>query len=145
LSQISELGEMINVLSMTITDSKLSLLIGFFADLALITSFLGVSLGLFEFIRDTTKKHIQGNRVYLALITFLPPLIFALFFPEGFILALGYASIALVVLAIFLPVAMAYKSRKLYKSTNYYRVKGGLFPMLISVMIGMIIITSQLI
>ncbi|ENM5772270.1 tyrosine transporter TyrP [Vibrio mimicus] len=145
LSQISELGEMVSVLSMTLTDSKLSLLIGFFADLALITSFLGVSLGLFEFIRDTTKTYIKGNRLYLALITFLPPLIFALFFPEGFILALGYASIALVVLAIFLPVAMAYRSRKLYKLTNYYRVKGGQFPMLISVMVGIIIITSQLI
>ncbi|EOX4129918.1 aromatic amino acid transport family protein [Vibrio cholerae] len=144
LSQITGLGAMITVLSTTLANSKLSLLIGFFADLALITSFLGVSLGLFEFIRDTTQTSIKGNRIYLAIITFMPPLSFALFYPQGFILALGYASIALVVLAIFLPVAMAYKARQLHGNKNFYRVKGGYLAMITSFLIGLAIIISQL-
>ncbi|ENM3753685.1 tyrosine transporter TyrP [Vibrio cholerae] len=144
LSQITGLGAMITVLSTTLANSKLSLLIGFFADLALITSFLGVSLGLFEFIRDTTQTSIKGNRIYLAIITFMPPLSFALFYPQGFILALGYASIALVVLAIFLPVAMAYKARQLHGNKNLYRVKGGNLAMITSFLIGLAIIISQL-
>ncbi len=87
LSQSSDLGAMIATLSSALTNSKLSVLIGLFADIALITSFLGVALGLFEFLRDTTQKSIKGNRVYVALITFLPPLAFALFYPQGFIMA----------------------------------------------------------
>ncbi|ELP5730163.1 amino acid permease [Vibrio vulnificus] len=144
LSHSSNLGKMITALSQALTSSKLALLIGLFADIALITSFLGVALGLFEFLRDTTKKSVKGNRIYVALITFLPPLAFALFYPQGFIMALGYASIALVVLAIFLPAAMVYKARKIYNAPNLYRVKGGNFSIAISVLFGVIIIISQL-
>jgi len=64
-----------------------------FSALALITSFLGVALGLFECVQDlftqTLKREI--NRFSIGLFTFLPPLLFALFYPKGFILALGYA------------------------------------------------------
>ncbi|WP_438884798.1 aromatic amino acid transport family protein, partial [Bacillus cereus group sp. Bce018] len=78
-------------------------MIGIFADLALLTSFLGVSLGLFEFMGDTLRKKGAGvNRFVASVATFTPPLLFALFYPQGFIMALGYAAIALAVLAIFL-------------------------------------------
>ncbi len=144
LSQSSDLGAMIATLSQTLTNSKLALFIGLFADIALITSFLGVALGLFEFLRDTTQKSVKGNRVYVALITFLPPLAFALFYPQGFIMALGYASIALVVLAVFLPAAMVYKARQMYSGPNHYRVQGGNIAIAASVLFGVVIIISQL-
>lgn len=114
-----------------------------FADLALATSFLGVSLGLFDFFADAFKKqNTSKDRIKTALITFLPPLGFALFYPKGFIMALGYAAIALVVLAVFLPVAMVWKQRKI-RGGEGYRVKGGNLGLGLAALFGIMIISSQ--
>lgn len=145
LTTNSGLSNLIASLSATLNSQRLSLIVGLFADLALVTSFLGVSLGLFEFLLDTTKKRFEGNRFYVALLTYLPPLVFALFYPEGFILALGYAAIALVILAVFLPVGMVFKSRTEYTNVSgKYRVKGGNVGLILSVLMGCLIIFSQL-
>jgi tyrosine-specific transport protein len=54
-----------------------------FADLALATSFLGVSLGLFDYLADLfQRKNSVGGRLQSGMITFLPPLAFALFYPR---------------------------------------------------------------
>lgn len=60
-----------------------------FSALALITSFLGVALGLFECIDDLLSRafKLKAGRITLGLLTFIPPLLFALFYPKGFILA----------------------------------------------------------
>ena len=114
-----------------------------FADLALATSFLGVSLGLFDFFADAFGKgNSQMQRAKTALITFTPPLGFALFYPQGFIMALGYAAIALVVLAIFLPVAMVYKQRTTSNKLGY-KVKSGNLGLGIAALCGIVIIAAQ--
>ncbi|OAN18315.1 tyrosine transporter TyrP [Photobacterium jeanii] len=115
-----------------------------FADLALATSFLGVSLGLFDFLSDSLNRGQQAcGRLQTALITFVPPLCFALFYPQGFIMALGYAAIALVILALFLPVAMVNAQRK-QNNEQGYQVRGGK-PALIAVTLsGIAIISAQL-
>jgi tyrosine-specific transport protein len=116
-----------------------------FADLALATSFLGVSLGLFDFFSDTLKKgNDKKDRLIIALVTFLPPLGFVIFYPQGFIMALGYAAIALVVLAIFLPVVMVFKQRKTRDESNSdYRVKGGNSALIVAALCGVLIISAQ--
>lgn len=87
-----------------------------FATAALVTSFLGVSLGLFDYIKDLSKKYkVIENTVVVSLLTFLPPLLFALFYPEGFVLALGYAAIPLAFLIIILPALLI---RKVYQTYN---------------------------
>ncbi|MPW35530.1 aromatic amino acid transport family protein [Vibrio sp. B1Z05] len=144
LVENNSLNSLIHSLSAVLGGSNLSVIVGFFADLALVTSFLGVSLGLFEFIQDSTKKKFKGNRLHVALLTYLPPLAFALFYPEGFIMALGYAAIALVVLAIFLPAAMVLKSRRDFPNKKYYRVKGGDESVIAVSVIGALIIIAQL-
>ncbi|MBB1370309.1 aromatic amino acid transport family protein [Pseudoalteromonas sp. SR45-4] len=114
-----------------------------FADLALATSFLGVSLGLFDFFADTFKKaDTKADRIKTALITFIPPLGFAIFYPQGFIMALGYAAIALVILAVFLPVAMVYKQRKSTEKTGY-KVRSGNIGLAIATLCGLTIISAQ--
>ncbi|MDE1324755.1 aromatic amino acid transporter [Vibrio aestuarianus] len=146
LVENSGLSALIVTLGQTVHQSNLSSTIGIFADLALLTSFLGVSLGLFEFMGDTIKKKkIGANRTVAAIITFVPPLVFALFYPQGFIMALGYAAIALTILAIFLPVAMVIKVRnqEQYNGENQYQVKGGKVALTMTAAIGLMIITSQ--
>lgn len=141
----SGLSALLNTLSQTVHHSNLANIVGIFADLALVTSFLGVSLGLFEYMGDTLKKQ-QGvkHRIQSSLITFIPPLCFALFYPQGFIMALGYAAIALAILAVLLPVAMAHTVRKQPKPEALYRVKGGSLSLAISATCGCLIIAAQL-
>ncbi|MCD9546902.1 tyrosine transporter TyrP [Photobacterium carnosum] len=144
----STLGAFIGSLSQLLHNPMVGQSVSIFADLALATSFLGVSLGLFDFLADTLNRgnHLTG-RGQTALITFLPPLAFAIFYPQGFIIALGYAAISLVILAIFLPVAMVSAQRKVQQTTNNpsgYIVKGGSLSLAIVTIIGIIIITAQL-
>lgn len=95
-------------------------LFSLFAATGLGTSFLGVSIGLFDYYKDILKKKKNSwtTTSKAGLLTFIPPLLFALFYPEGFILALGYAAIAGVILALFIPQylylkAMAYHNKTL--------------------------------
>ncbi len=141
----SGLSALLNTLSQTVHNSNLANIVGVFADLALVTSFLGVSLGLFEYMGDTLNKQ-QGtkNRVQSALITFVPPLCFALFYPQGFIMALGYAAIALAILAVLLPAVMAHTVRKNGNNDQFYQVKGGNLSLVFSGICGCVIIGAQL-
>ena len=121
-----------------------------FADLALLTSFIGVSLGLFEFMGDSLSNKLgSAKRVKTALITFVPPLGFALFYPQGFIMALGYAAIALAVLAILLPTVMVYKVRYTdfavdgQNTQETYQVLGGSKALFLAGSVGVFIIAIQ--
>lgn len=139
------LSALIGTLSQTVHQSNLGNVIGIFADLALLTSFLGVSLGLFEFMGDTIrKKDGNMNRMVASLATFVPPLMFALFYPQGFIMALGYAAIALAVLAIFLPLMMVSRVRRQSKEGTYYQVMGGTPALAITGVVGILIVGAQL-
>ncbi|WP_159737047.1 aromatic amino acid transport family protein [Vibrio atypicus] len=138
------LSALISTLSTTVHKSSLAQTIGLFADLALLTSFLGVSLGLFEFLGDTMKKQGKGNsRVLVGLMTFLPPMGFALFYPQGFIMALGYAAIALVVLAIILPIVMVREARK-QSNHDHYQVLGGNVGLVVGGVVGVAIVGAQI-
>lgn len=111
-----------------------------FSALALITSFLGVVLGLFEALEDLFKRiNLPTTRKVIALATFLPPLVFALFYPQGFILALGYAGQMFVCYAIVLPIAMVWKLRQSEPNLPY-RVKGGNIALVLTFILGVAII-----
>lgn len=122
--------------------------INLFSNVAVTTSFLGVTLGLFDYFHDNLKSFQSGKREISAFLTFLPPLLFALFYPRGFIFALGFAAIALAVLAVLLPVALAWRWRysSVVKSTDSiaYRVIGGKFMLVIIAIAGVSIIGLQL-
>ncbi|GLR74305.1 aromatic amino acid transport family protein [Aliivibrio sifiae] len=140
--QINGLNQFITTIQQSIDHQFIQLALSLFADLALLTSFIGVSLGLFEFLRDSSKQW-QKSSVITALLTYTPPLMFALFYPQGFITALGYAAIALVILALFLPVALVISARKTHKESEY-TVIGGTPALVIVLFFGLVIIGSQL-
>ncbi|MBW3517594.1 aromatic amino acid transport family protein [Flavobacterium sp. NKUCC04_CG] len=84
-----------------------------FAAAAILTSFLGVALALYDYIKDLGKNNKWISNSYGSIsLTFLPSLGFAIYYPEGFILALSYASISLVILSLILPVLMLIKAKK---------------------------------
>ncbi len=123
--------------------------IGYFSNIftffAVSTSFLGVAIGLFDYLAESLKKkNTSGQRFQTALLTFVPPLFFALFYPNGFIMALGYAAIALSVLAILLPSAVAYKLRQ-SDSITPYKVVGGNAVLALVFLCGLGIIIIEII
>ncbi len=63
-----------------------------FAFFAITTSFLGVTLGLMDFLADGLRMPKLGvRRLFLALLTFVPSLAIALTYPSIFLRALGFA------------------------------------------------------
>ncbi len=111
-----------------------------FSFCALVTSFLAVSVSLVDFLADGLKvKKTVAGRVYLALIAMLPPLLFALFFPKGFLIALGYAGVFVAILYGILPVLIVWKARYVEKITGPIRVFGG------KVILGVILAFSILV
>ncbi|WP_032091966.1 MULTISPECIES: aromatic amino acid transport family protein [Pasteurellaceae] len=110
-----------------------------FSTLALITSFLGVALSLFDCLDDLLKRvNIRAGRLGLGVLTFIPPLAFALFYPDGFVAALGYAGQMFTFYGLVLPVGLAWRMRKLYPDLRY-RVIGGNLSLLIALLLGLLI------
>lgn len=73
LSENNELGMFLGAIGATVNSQKLTQAISLFADLALATSFLGVSLGLFDFLADLLKRPANAKgRIQTGMITFLP-------------------------------------------------------------------------
>ena len=88
------------------------------------------------------RKNNTLGRFQTSLLTFIPPLFFALFYPKGFVFALGFAAIALAVLSLLLPSMLALKTRKQHEQR--YQVKGGKFSLYGVFGLGLMIIVIQL-
>ena len=110
-----------------------------FSALALVTSFLGVALGLFDCTEDMLRKglYINAGRLLLGAITFLPPVLFAYFYPD-FIAALSYAGQMFAFFAVVLPVGLVWKARRRYPNLPY-RVAGGDIALIIALVIGIVV------
>lgn len=96
----------------------------FFSFFAIVTSFLGVTLSLSDFLMDGFKiKKTWEGRLFACLLTFVPPLVFVFTYQRGFFIALEYAGAFVAVLLIFLPAMMAWK---LKENRFYQSFKGKL-------------------
>ena len=97
-----------------------------FSIFALITSILGVSLSMFDFLADGLHQHKSfRGKLWLATLTFTPPLLFIVFYPEGFIYALNLAGVFVAILLGILPVMMVWQGRYRKKMPSSFRVCGG--------------------
>ncbi len=124
----------------------ISIAVGCFSFFAIITSFLGVSLSLVDFLADGFgwDKNKLWQHVLLLLASFLPPLWFALYFTKGFILALGYGGVFIAILYGILPVLMVWRARYQEKKQVAYRLFGGKGILLIIFVGACVIIMLEL-
>lgn len=118
--------------------------VGSFSFFALSTSFLGVALSLMDFLADGLhmRKDMFG-RLLLLVMTIVPPLLFALYFPHGFVLALGYAGVFVAILYGVLPVLMVWKARYRDQRPSRFRVWGGKLTLSIVMLGALAIIVLQ--
>ena len=84
-----------------------------------------MTLGLFDYLADLFgfDDSAQG-RFKTALLTFLPPIVGGLLWPNGFLYAIGYAGLAATIWAAIVPALLANASRKRFGSPRF-RVWGG--------------------
>lgn len=99
----------------------------YFAFFALLTSFLGVTLGLLDFLADGLNiQKTSQNKFWLCLLIFVPPVLFALVHPHAFLIALDYAGgFGCALLLGLLPVLMVWAGRYHLHLKGEYQVAGG--------------------
>lgn len=144
LAAQSGLNGLLQAVREVVATPHVELAVHLFADLALATSFLGVALGLFDYLADLFQRSNKASgRAQTGLMTFLPPLAFALFYPQGFVMALGYAAVALAVLALLIPSMLVWQTRKHHLQAGY-RVMGGKPALVLVFLCGLCVIAIQL-
>lgn len=98
-----------------------------FAFFALVTSFLGVTLGLRDFLSD--GLHIKQNmtgKIFLISLIFIPPLLIAIVYPHIFLTMLEYAGgIGCALLLGLLPVIMVWRGRYHFHFQEKEQLFGG--------------------
>ena len=118
-----------------------------FAFIAIVTSFLGASLSLWDCLADSLKIQKVGmGRVYLYALTFLPPAFFALTTPRAFLSALEYAgAFGVVTLLGILPALMVWWGRYRLKLSlpESYRAPGGKPALLLVIVISLAVIAVE--
>ncbi len=83
-----------------------------FISICSITGFLSVSTSLLDALTDGLKrKNKGGERMAVAALTFLPPMLIVIFDPAIFIHALAYAGVCCLYILVVLPVAMYMRQR----------------------------------
>ena len=136
----NQLEMLSNVLSTDMHIGHVSTLNNSFSFFAIVTSYLGITLALYDFLNDGLKldKYTFGRQINLFL-TFIPPFIFALSI-GGFSRAISYAGLMVVVLYVILPACMVWKAR--YHENLIPKIKtiGGKSGLIATLIIALIII-----
>lgn len=117
-----------------------------FAFFAIVTSFLGVSLSLTDFLADGLKiKRTRSGRILLYIMVFLPPLVFTLTDPRAFLSALEYAgAYGVVVLLGLLPALMVWAGRYHRHLPASYTTPGGKPALIAVIMISLFVIAVEI-
>lgn len=139
-----QVSVLIEVLSQFVPTGNMATILSVFAYLAIATSFLGVTLGLFDYIADLFKwKDDYVGRTKTAALTFLPPLVLCLFFPTGFVTVIGYVGLAAAVWTGLIPAMLLAKSRRKFNQPAAYRVYGGHWLVIWVFVFGVLNIIAQ--
>jgi tyrosine-specific transport protein len=98
-----------------------------FVFFALVTSFLGVTLGLRDFLADGLKiKQSMKGKIQISLLIFIPPLLIAILYPHIFLTTLEYAGgIGCALLLGLLPVMMVWRGRYHLNLQGTKQIAGG--------------------
>jgi len=110
-----------------------------FTGLALLTSFFGVAMALFNQNKDAFRQ----NRFVTYIISFILPLAGSLLAADKFLAVLSYAGIILVFLAVFIPLVMVYKLRFMKEGVGRYQAEGGDAMLIFSLVFGCFLLISQ--
>lgn len=111
-SNVNPSSSLINYISDNYNNKNILRCFASFSFFALTCSLTGSSWALFDFFADGLSifRNKKG-RFFLSLITFVPPIIYAIAFPGGFLKALSVAGAFSAMIMIMYPVIMVWKIR----------------------------------
>ena len=128
-----------------VAGSGLVRVLSLFSYMAIASSFLGVTLGLLDYLTDLFGFGTsRAGRSKAAALTFLPPLVACLLFPTGFVLAISYVGFAATVWTAFVPALLLYACRKKFGEGKGYRVYGGKWLMAWVFLFGLANVAAQI-
>ena len=97
-----------------------------FISICSVTGFLSVSLSLMDVLFDGLKREKKGkNKIMIAVMALLPPMLIVIDDPAIFIRALSYAGICCLYILVVLPVMMFVKLKFKKHNTQYPASKHG--------------------
>lgn len=111
-----------------------------FSNLAVASSFFGVTLGLFDYLADLFKlDNSPSGRLKTIMLTFLPPTLLYLIFPNGFIYGIGGAGLCATIWAVIVPAILALKARQKFPNKTFTVWGGRVIPSLV-ILFGIVVI-----
>lgn len=133
-----QVNELITQLSLIAKNESVQYMIMWLSLLAIVTSAIGVGLGLVGSIHHAIKSHIKCYNHFIACIfTVLPGYVIVKFIPNAFVSILGFAGTILSLIAILLPI---YLLRNVRSERLFYKILSNQFLVILSGIFGILII-----
>ncbi|WP_318500010.1 aromatic amino acid transport family protein [Photobacterium leiognathi] len=130
-----------HALDSVIDSNSVKQAIRIFSIAAVVSSFIGVGLGVFDYLADLFGfEDSKQGRLKTWAITFIPPLLFSLVSPFGFLTAIGLAGAAATIWACIIPALLAKKTRQCKASKEGFVVPCG--NVTVYVVIGFGVVTA---
>lgn len=136
------IGEFVKELANISSLSNFQILVWWMSILAILTSYVGVGVGLAESMNMTFESHIRSipvRKSSAALTTIIPAYIIAVIMPNAFIKILGFAGAMVATIGILIPTYLIFKAGL---SKSYYKELKK-WPLLICVIGGLGIILVE--
>lgn len=137
VAQGGNVDVLLKALASVIESEAVASALNLFSMAAILSSFIGVGLGVFDYLADLFKfDNGRSGRAKSWAATFLPPLLLSLLFPFGFLMAIGYAGAVATLWTCIIPALLAWKVRagkgKQGDKQEGFRAPGGM-PMIAGV------------
>lgn len=139
LASDGSLDVLLGALGNVIESASVKQAINAFSMAAILSSFIGVGLGVFDFLADFFKfDNTKEGRLKSWAVTFLPPLVLSVLFPLGFLKAIGYAGAVATIWTCLIPAMLARKSRTMPNGKTGFIVGGGNVTIVIVILFGIV-------
>lgn len=134
------------LLSNYLEEGALAELIRVFSLIAIVTSFLGVSMSLSDFLADGFKVKRTGlGNLLIFTLAFAPPLLIAMTDPRAFLTALEYAgAFGVIFLLVLMPALMVWVGRKHFSKQSIYKAPGGKLLLVLVIVFAAIVIGIEI-
>lgn len=144
IERISSQGGNVDILLKHLFTEKPTLLVSgaltLFSSLTIISSFLGVGAGMFDFIADLRcARNDPTSRLTTICCVMVPPAVCCMIAPDGFIQAIGYAGLCATIWATITPALCLRVCRKKFMySKNSYQLNWGMMWFYIVMIFGIL-------
>lgn len=136
-----QVSALLEALGGAVESEQVSIIFQAFTVGAVVSSFIGVGLGVFDYLADLFAiNNTRSARSLTWALTFLPPLVFSLCAPFGFTIAIAYAGAVATIWTCLTPALLAWRARRKFGlEAMKYRVPYATTVMIIVFLFGVMV------